>query len=193
MGKKVYLASSSPRRHELLTQLVADFEKVTAPVEEVFLPNESPESFVIRMAVEKALAGFNKVPEKQAWVIGSDTLVLQGTRVFGKPRHPLDAQRMMMTLSGEEHQVLSAVAVVQDGRVFSDLCVTQVRFRPVTQAECEDYWRTGEPEGKAGGYAIQGLGARFVAQLQGSYSGVMGLPLYELDQLLLESGYYDNE
>ncbi len=190
MSKKVYLASSSPRRRELLEQIGVDFELVEAPVEETFLPNESPESFVIRMAIEKAFSGFNKVPEKKAWVIGSDTVVLKDGKLFGKPRHKMDAQRMMRALSGAQHEVLSAVAVVYDGQVFSKLSRSKVTFRAISDAEFEVYWKTGEPEGKAGGYAIQGLGAKFVSQLQGSYSSVMGLPLYELDQLLTESEFY---
>ncbi|AZR81842.1 Maf family protein [Thiomicrospira sp. S5] len=190
MSKKVYLASSSPRRRELLEQIGVDFELVDAPVEETFLPNESPESFVIRMAVEKAFSGFNKVPEKKAWVIGSDTVVLKDGKLFGKPRHKMDAQRMMRALSDARHDVLSAVSVVYDGRILSKLSRSEVTFRAVSDAEFEAYWQTGEPEGKAGGYAIQGLGAKFISQLHGSYSGVMGLPLYELDQLLAESEFY---
>jgi septum formation protein len=130
------------------------------------------------------------VPEKKAWVIGSDTVVLKDGKLFGKPRHKMDAQRMMRALSDAQHEVLSAVAVVYDGQVFSKLSRSKVTFRAISDAEFEAYWQTGEPEGKAGGYAIQGLGAKFVSQLQGSYSSVMGLPLYELDQLLTESEFY---
>jgi septum formation protein len=130
------------------------------------------------------------VPEKKAWVIGSDTVVLKDGKLFGKPRHKMDAQRMMRALSDARHDVLSAVSVVYDGCILSKLSRSEVTFRPISDAECEAYWQTGEPEGKAGGYAIQGLGAKFISQLRGSYSGVMGLPLYELDQLLIESGFY---
>jgi len=155
------------------------------------LPNESPASYVLRMAIEKALSGFNKVAGKIIWVIGSDTAVLLNGKVFGKPKHEGDAFRMLSTLSGTTHEVLSAVAVVYDGEVFSAMSRTQVQFSVLSEADIQAYIETNEPLGKAGAYAIQGVGAKFIAHIEGSYSGVMGLPLYELNQLLMEAGYIE--
>ncbi len=189
VGGKLFLASSSPRRKELLQQLGLTFEVIHAPIEEVALPNESPKSFVLRMAIEKALSGFNKVAGKKIWVVGSDTAVVLSGRVFGKPKHEGDAFRMLSKLSGTAHEVLSAVAVVYDGEVFSAMSCTRVQFGHLTEHDIQAYIETGEPFGKAGAYAIQGLGAQFISHIEGSYSGVMGLPVYELNQLLREAGY----
>ncbi|GKT12664.1 MAG: septum formation protein [Thiomicrorhabdus sp.] len=186
---KLFLASSSPRRKELLAQLGLAFEVINAPIEEVALPKEMPESYVLRMAIEKALSGFNKVAGKAIWVVGSDTAVVLDGRVFGKPRNAADAYNMLSKLSGSHHEVLSAVAVVYDGEVFSDLNRTQVQFKALSEQEIKDYIQTEEPFGKAGSYAIQGLGAKLIASITGSYSAVMGLPLYELNQLLNASGF----
>lgn len=188
--KLLYLASTSPRRAELMQQLGLQFEIVNAPVEEVALPNETPFSYVRRIAIEKALDGFNKVAGKQIWVVGGDTAVVLDNKVFGKPRNAADAVRMLRLLSGKSHTVLSAVAVVYDGEVFSAVNQTEVVFRTLSEQEIQVYWASGEPDGKAGSYAIQGLGARFIEKINGSYSGVMGLPLFELDQLLSQAGYY---
>ncbi|MCF6344947.1 MAG: Maf family nucleotide pyrophosphatase [Thiomicrorhabdus sp.] len=186
---KLFLASSSPRRKELLQQLGCTFEVVNAPIEEVALPNESPNSYVLRMAIEKALSGFNKVAGKAIWVVGSDTAVVLNGKVFGKPKNAADAFKMLLALSGNTHQVLSAVAVVFDGEVFSALNTTHVQFKTLSRAEIEAYIATEEPFGKAGSYAIQGLAAPFIPRIEGSYSAVMGLPLFELNQLLTEAGY----
>lgn len=190
-AKLLYLASGSPRRQELLHQLNLEFEVINAPVEEVALPHESPESYVRRIAIEKALSGFNKVAGKKIWVIGGDTAVVLDGKVFGKPKNEADAHRMLRLLAGKTHTVLSAVSVVYDGEVFSVLNQTLVSFRDLSEDEIHAYWQSGEPEGKAGSYAIQGLGARFIEKISGSYSGVMGLPLFELDQLLTVSGYLE--
>ena len=190
-AKKVYLASGSPRRVELLSQLGIEFETVNAPIEEVALPNESPDSFIRRMAIEKALDGFNKVAGAKVWVVAGDTMVVADGRVLGKPKNQADAIRMWMRLSGREHSVLSAVSVVYDGEVFCALNQTRVWFRTLDAQEMQDYWLSGEPEGKAGAYAIQGLGARFIERIEGSYSAVMGLPLFELDQLLKQAHFYE--
>lgn len=191
--KKIYLASQSPRRLELLAQLGLQAEPVIAPIEEVGLPHESPEAFVLRMAVEKAYAGFNKVSGTDSFIIGGDTVVLAEGRVLGKPKNRVDAFAMWRQLSGKSHQVLSAVAVVKDGAAWSALNCTQVWFRQMSDAEMENYWQSGEPQDKAGAYAIQGLGAKFIEKIEGSYSGVMGLPLFELGQLLQEAGFYQDE
>lgn len=192
MNKKcIYLASGSPRRAELLTQLGIEFELVNAPVEEVALPNESAEAFIKRMAIEKALDGFNKVAGAKVWVIAGDTMVLVDDQVLGKPKNQADAFRMWTRLSGREHRVLSAVAVVYDGEVFWALNTTKVWFRVLSDQDMQDYWLTEEPVGKAGAYAIQGQGARFIERIDGSYSAVMGLPLFELDQLLAQAQFYE--
>jgi len=186
---RLYLASTSPRRKELLNQVGLKFEMVNAPVEEVALPKESAESYVRRIAIEKALSGFNKVAGKEIWVISGDTAVKVGDKVLGKPKNQADSFRMLKLLSGNEHVVLSAVAVVFDGEVFSDLSRTKVTFKQLSEEEIKAYILSLEPEDKAGGYAIQGLAANFIQSIEGSYSGVMGLPLYECDQLLIQSGY----
>lgn len=190
MNAQLFLASASPRRSELLSQLGVSFETVNAPIEEVALPNEPPLSFVKRMAIEKALSGFQKVDGNRVWVIGGDTLVLFEGKALGKPRNEAEGIRMLKQLSGNTHEVLSAVAIVFDGMVHSALSKTQVRFRSLSDEDIMSYWQTGEPLDKAGSYAIQGLGARFIRSINGSYSGVMGLPLYELDQLLMETKFY---
>lgn len=190
--RPLFLASESPRRAELLQQLNLTFETVNAPVEEVGLPNESPESYVLRIAIEKALSGFNKVAGKTVWVVGGDTVILFEGRVFGKPKNEADAFKMLAALSGQAHQVLSAVALVFDGEVFSALNTTSVRFKVLSESEITAYIKSEEPFGKAGSYAIQGLGAQFIERIEGSYSAVMGMPLFELSQLLGASGYYSD-
>lgn len=194
---ELYLASESPRRQELLQQLKVQFEVIQAPIDESVLATETPEAYVQRMAIEKAQAGFSKLDSEtssgkvseQTWVIGGDTAVVLGGKIFGKPLDKADALSMLQALSGQTHLVLSSLAIINNKQVFSVLNTTQVTFKVLSPIEVNDYWQTGEPLGKAGGYAIQGLGARFIKTIHGSYSGVMGLPLYELDQLLTESGY----
>ncbi len=190
MDRPLYLCSQSPRRAMLLEQLGIAYQTVEAPIEETALPNEPPESFVVRMAVEKALSGFNKLAGHQIWVLGADTIVLKRKKVFGKPKSEYEAGQMLAALSGGHHQVLSAVAIVYDGQVFSEMSSTQVWFRTLSETEIAGYLASGEPMGKAGAYAIQGLGAKFIEKIEGSYSGVMGLPLFELDQCLAASNYY---
>lgn len=191
MPNPLFLASGSPRRAELLSQLGLSFKTVNAPVEEVALPNEDAESFVKRMAIEKALDGFNKLAGARIWVIGGDTLVKVGHLVLGKPKNQADAMRMWRKISGREHEVLSAVAVVHDGEILCALNRTWVHVRDIDEQEMRDYWQTGEPQDKAGAYAIQGLGAQFITRIDGSYSAVMGLPLFELSQLLKQAHYYE--
>jgi len=186
----LFLASQSPRRAELLAQLGLQFETVFSPIEETALPKESPESYVLRMGVEKAIAGYNKLPGKDIWVLGSDTAVVIDGKVLGKPKNECDAKRMLNLLSGKTHQVLSSIAVIHDGAVHSELNQTQVTFSSLSEVEIDLYWQTGEPMGKAGAYAIQGKAAQFIENIQGSYSGVMGLPLFELKQVLTESRFY---
>ena len=187
----LYLASTSPRRLELMRQIGLNPRVLPVSVDESALPNETPHSFVRRLAVEKAQAGFNSVPAADVWIVGGDTVVVADDRVLGKPRDKADFMRMLRLLSGHVHQVLSGIAVVHDGVVRSTVNTSQVWMRDLSDREMEAYWASGEPQGKAGRYAIQGRAARFIERIEGSYSGIMGLPLYELDQLLQEAGYHE--
>ena len=184
------LASASPRREKLLRQLGVKF--VTEPqgiVEEKRI-DESPEKFVKRMAEEKASSAFGKRKEKDIVVVASDTIVVCDKRVLGKPKDKSDGIKMLLTLSNKTHRVLSAVTVANTLRYKSTVSETSVSFREISEIEAECYWDSGEPEGKAGGYAIQGCGAVFVQSINGSYSGVMGLPLFQTAQLLSEFGIH---
>ena len=183
----LYLASGSPRRRELLTQIGVPFTVVSAPIDESPLPDESALAYVERLARAKAVAGLASV-EGTAVVLGADTAVVLDGRILGKPESREDALAMLADLSGREHQVLTAVALT-DGQRVQSLCVTsQVRFRAISDDEAQRYWASGEPADKAGGYAIQGLGAVFVTGLSGSYSAVVGLPLSETADLLGQFG-----
>ena len=179
----LYLASGSPRRRELLTQIGVPFTVVSAPIDESPLPGESALAYVERLARAKAAAGLASV-EGPAVVLGADTVVVLDGRILGKPENREDALAMLADLSGREHQVLTAVAL-GNGLLMQSLCVTsKVRFRAISADEAQRYWASGEPVDKAGGYAIQGLGAVFVTGLSGSYSAVVGLPLSETAELL---------
>lgn len=180
------LASTSPRRRELLAQLGIEFEVSPVDLDETPRANERPEQFVVRMAREKAEAGWEKQSGERG-VLGADTCVVVNGRIFGKPKDRADAIAMLEALSDRSHEVLSAVAFC---RGVSDVEISRssVTFRQIAPWERAAYWSTGEPSDKAGGYAIQGLGAVFVARLEGSYSGVMGLPLYETARLLARNG-----
>ncbi len=190
----LYLASASPRRHELLLQIGLKVEIVSQPVEERPLNNESPENYVQRLALEKAQAGLLVLDEcQQRPVLGADTAVVVDGRILGKPANAATALSMLEQLSGRTHRVLSSVAVVGKDNLGQDrveVCLNQSRvsFRGVSEQERQAYWRTGEPADKAGAYGIQGLAAVFIERLEGSYSGVMGLPLFETSELLCRFG-----
>ncbi|MEC8429580.1 MAG: Maf family protein [Pseudomonadota bacterium] len=189
--KGIYLASKSPRRRELLAQIGVKHRVLSVDVPEQQGPNESPNEYVERLARDKALAGCRELEAQGlplAPVLGSDTLgVLQG-RVFEKPRDRADAVAMLKTLSGQTHQILSAVALVLGDRVAVTTVTTDVTFRELGESEILRYWDTGEPADKAGAYAIQGMAAVFVERIEGSYSAVVGLPLTETAQLLEDFG-----
>ena len=177
------LASASPRRMALLQQLGLQCLQYPVDLDESVLPNESAEQYVLRLAREKARAGLEQSGTHLP-VLGSDTCVVFDQQILGKPVDEEDALRMLMMLSGQTHQVMTGVAVCDQEQIHSALSITEVTFRPITSFECQQYWKTGEPADKAGGYAIQGLAAVFVKSVSGSYSNVVGLPLYETAELL---------
>jgi len=190
MAGALFLASASPRRRELLAQAGLAFEVVAGiAVDEAPRPGEAPDALVERLAVAKARAGALALGPRAAGatVLGADTEVVLDGQVLGKPRDAADGQAMLLRLAGRTHQVLSAVAVRRDGRERVAVSVSAVTLRPLAAAEAVAYWATGEPRDKAGGYAIQGRAAAFVTRLEGSYTGVVGLPLYEALELIQQS------
>ncbi|MBT2337942.1 MULTISPECIES: Maf family protein [Pseudomonas] len=187
--KPLYLASGSPRRRELLTQIGVRFTAINADIDETPLDQESPSAYVERLACGKAEAGRRALPtEADGCVLGADTAVVLDGQILGKPLDQSDALAMLMSLSGREHEVLTAIAVLEGQRCESRVVRSRVRFRAISEPEAAAYWASGEPRDKAGGYGIQGLGAVFVAALEGSYSAVVGLPLCETAQLLGDFG-----
>lgn len=187
-GHRLVLASASPRRRTILESLEAEFDVRPAAISERRLDRESPVQMVSRLAREKALAVATSV-EGTALVLGADTVVVLGTRVFGKPADEAEALAMLADLSGRTHRVLSGVALVANGDVSEAVSATDVSFRDIHPDEARRYWHSGEPRGKAGAYAIQGFGGLFVESIMGSYSGVVGLPVYETAALLRAAGY----
>lgn len=191
MGLKIYLASASPRRRELLHQLGIDFEVFVPEVAELQAPGESPADYAKRIATEKAwqvsdVVARRKLPMRP--VLGADTCVTLDNQVLGKPRDRDDGETMLRHLSGREHSVLTAVTVLSAGAEYSALSMSRVNFRAVTNREIARYWETGEPADKAGAYALQGRAAAFISNIEGSYSGIVGLPLYEVAGLLKKVG-----
>ncbi len=185
----IWLASASPRRRELLQQIGVRFSLVSVEVPEEPHPGEAPEVFVLRLALEKARAGQASLDADDSTpVLGADTVVVSHGRILGKPRGRDEALAMLQTLAGAQHQVLTAVALVANGKEQSRLSVSTVQFRRISPEEAEAYWASGEPADKAGSYAIQGVAAIFIERLEGSYSGVMGLPLFETAELLAHFG-----
>ena len=183
----IILASGSPRRQALLRQIGVRFRQQVADVDETPLDNESAQDYVVRLAVAKACAVRQQSGADKAPVLGADTAVVVDGRLLGKPADLAHARDMLQLLSGRRHQVLSAVALVQDRQAVA-ASVSNVWFRALSEKDIEDYWKTGEPRDKAGAYGIQGIGAIFIERLEGSYSGVMGLPLYETARLLQDFG-----
>ncbi|MCU7918066.1 MAG: Maf family nucleotide pyrophosphatase [Candidatus Thiodiazotropha sp. (ex Epidulcina cf. delphinae)] len=184
----IYLASRSPRRRELLWQIGVSHSLADIEVDERVRPGESPGAYVLRLAVEKVRAGLQRTHERERLpVLAADTAVVIGAGILGKPRDREQGLTMLRRLSGHTHEVYSAVALGSQ-RIETRLSLSRVTFRPISEIEIEAYWNSGEPADKAGGYAIQGLGALFVKELQGSYSGVMGLPLFETAELLRGEG-----
>lgn len=187
-AKYLYLASRSTRRQQLLRQIGVEFSCRVADVDESSLDGEEAAVYVERLAVEKAQDVAGSAGQDNFVVLAADTAVVLDGRIFGKPANREDATEMLRDLSGKEHQVFTAVALFADGKTDTRLSVSEVTIRPLSKALIERYWQTGEPEGKAGGYAIQGYAAGFIESLTGSYSGVMGLPLCETVELLEQVG-----
>lgn len=187
----IYLASQSPRRRELLEQLGIAHRVLVPDVNEAALPNERPEDSVRRLARIKAEVAAMRIKErrmKELPVLAADTSVILGRHILGKPENAADAAAMLAALSGRTHHVLTAVALVFQGKLAVALSDTAVRFRRLSAEEIAAYVATGEPLDKAGAYGIQGRAAAFIKRIDGSYSGVMGLPLFETAQLLNKFG-----
>ncbi|MEZ8319037.1 nucleoside triphosphate pyrophosphatase [Vibrio splendidus] len=223
--KHLVLASGSPRRKELLSQLGYEFSVLVTDVEECKHAQETAEEYVKRLSLDKALAALSLLKdnpsEKQhvvpssdnvvssvdnvavgsgivaldsdaisldseTVVLGSDTVVVSQGQVLEKPTDFADSKRMLTQLANERHQVMTAVSVVSEKKQKTEIIITDVWFKPLSEQEIKQYWQTGEPCDKAGSYGIQGLGGRFVTRIEGSYYAVVGLPLYETDQLLQE-------
>ncbi|HFR4115046.1 TPA: nucleoside triphosphate pyrophosphatase [Yersinia enterocolitica] len=179
----LYLASGSPRRRELLTLLDVPFEVLKTEVEEQRRPGESAQQYVQRLAQDKARAGVSVAPQDLP-VLGADTIVVLNGEVLEKPRDKTHAQQILSALSGQQHQVITAVSLADRKNMLSAMVVTDVTFRVLSQLEISDYIATGEPMDKAGAYGIQGKGGCFVRSITGSYHAVVGLPLVETHELL---------
>jgi septum formation protein len=184
---KVILASQSPRRLELLQQIGIQAEVCPAHIDETPLSDETPEDYVNRLARNKAEAVAEK--RSDSLVIGSDTSVVIDNKILGKPESRDHFFSMFKRLSGAKHQVMTAVAITDGQLTRSEVVITQVSFYPISEGEIERYWLSGEPQDKAGGYGIQGLGAMFVKEIQGSYSAVVGLPIAETGKILEKFGF----
>ncbi|MCB1856656.1 MAG: septum formation inhibitor Maf [Gammaproteobacteria bacterium] len=188
VSPRVLLASGSPRRRKLLEQIGLFHETLDVALDETPLPGEAAADYVLRLAVSKAEAGARFRPSTATQpVLAADTTVAVDGRILGKPLTREVFLEMMERLSGRTHQVITGVALVGT-LVYTRLSVSQVTFREILPGEAQAYWETGEPRDKAGGYGIQGMGAIFVSNLQGSFSGVMGLPLFETAELLQQAG-----
>jgi septum formation protein len=187
----IYLASGSPRRRELLQQIGVPFRVVATAVDEAVLRSEAPRAYVTRLAAAKADAGWQSSRDAtDPPVLAADTAVVLDGKILGKPADREDAEGMLRQLSGRTHEVLTAIALRTASGLQSRISRSEVTFRSIAADEAQAYWETGEPSDKAGAYAIQGRAAIFVADLRGSYSGVMGLPLFETAELLSDAGVW---
>ncbi|MDB4837504.1 Maf family nucleotide pyrophosphatase [Marinomonas sp.] len=201
----LFLASASPRRKELLGLLVSEFEILPANIDETPHQGEPAKEYVIRMAIEKAKAAAilysenhcsDKAILSQAPIfLSSDTSVVVDDSILGKPTSLNDSQVMLRQLSGRSHNVMTSICFYQPDRdhMITQCVVSCVTFRPISNIEIEQYWRSGEPKDKAGSYGIQGLGSIFVESISGSYSGIVGLPLFEVALLLKQFGIHSLE
>jgi septum formation protein len=191
---QLYLASKSPRRRELLAQLGLAFECIEGSVDESVLDGENPQDYVLRLAKAKAVSGQNNAGSAQSNIpiLGADTSVVIGSQILGKPSDEQEAVAMLTRLSGNSHVVYTAVAVNHNRAIKSVCCVTKVFFADMTVRQINSYVATGEPMDKAGAYGIQGLGGRYIQKIEGSYTSVVGLPLYETGVLLAECGIFSH-
>lgn len=192
----IYLASGSPRRQELLRQLGIRFEVVTPDIIEKPRAGESAREHVVRLARAKARQGAALVQERglpEHPVLGADTEVVLDGEILGKPADRAHGLAMLRRLSGRAHEVLTAISLLHHDAVHEALAESRVTFTALSEPEIERYWATGEPADKAGGYAVQGRAAAFIARVEGSYSGIVGLPLFELAQLLRRIGWGQTE
>lgn len=187
----IYLASRSPRRRQLLEQIGVGYEVIDVEVDESWDGRESPREHATRLATAKALAGISKRSDTEKPVLAADTVVTLDDEILGQPQIREEGLAMLAKLSGRCHTVITAIALADAAKAEPAIAVStsRVHFRPLSEAEREAYWETGEPLGKAGGYAIQGLAAMFIERLEESYSGVMGLPLFETANLLQGYGF----
>ncbi len=191
MSSTLVLASQSPRRKELLQQLGYSFSCLPADIDESVLPQENPEQYVARLALAKANVIASQQNENVV-VLGSDTSVVFNHHILGKPDSLKHCIEMLSMLSGKSHQVVTAIAAVKGEKSQVIVVTTYVDFKVLTETEITRYWQTGEPQDKAGAYGIQGIAGQFVKQIRGSYSAVVGLPLYETAQLLAEFGVHSS-
>lgn len=188
---QIYLASQSPRRRALLQQIGVRFRVLVPDVNEAPLARETPEAYVARIARIKAEVTWMRIAERRMKlhpVLAADTAVILGRHILGKPATDVAAQAMLRALSGRTHRVLTTIAMAYEHRLHLATSVSKVKFRRLSEAEITHYVASGEPHDKAGGYGIQGMAAAFIARIEGSYSGVMGLPLFETARLLKTYG-----
>ena len=189
MTDSLILASSSPRRKELLARIVPEFTSYSPDIDETPRAGENPFRLSMRLAREKAVSAASHFPE--CFVLGSDTSAALEGRTLGKPHGFEDFMEFFPKLSGRVHTVVTAVALVRpDGTVTERICSAEVEMTAFSEADAAWYWRTGEPQDKAGGYAVQGIGARFIRRIAGSPTGLVGLPLPETAELLAEAGFH---
>jgi septum formation protein len=187
MTQRLVLASTSPRRKELLQQIGVSFTQLSIDINEDVAPGESAEQYVLRLAKEKAAAGFellSVIEKTNCVVLAADTTVVCDGHILAKPESLNHSKKILSQLSGCEHVVMSAIGMHSQDTTVQKVVTTKVKFRNISEAEIEAYWHSGEPQDKAGSYGIQGLGAVFVESITGSYSNVVGLPLCETAQLL---------
>jgi septum formation protein len=187
----IVLASRSPRRSQLLCQIGVPHEVLAVDFDEARLPGEAPRDYVLRVTRDKAAHARRLRADLAARpLLAADTSVARGDELLGKPRDEAECIRILGALSGRVHEVMTAVVLDDGAGLRAALSVSRVAFRAVGEAECRAYWATGEPADKAGAYAVQGLGAVFIERIEGSYSGVMGLPLFETAGLLAAAGMH---
>ncbi|MGD7035456.1 Maf family protein [Methylotuvimicrobium buryatense] len=186
MSAQILLASASPRRQELLTQIGVSFKMFPVDIDETPYSGEAPLSYVRRIAAEKSAVALER-SDARLPILAADTAVILGGRIMGKPKDKADCLAMLGFLSGRTHQVFSAISL-RGSEHWQAVSITDVTFRSINEEEMNRYWQSGEPADKAGAYAIQGLGSVFVKSITGSFSGVVGLPLFETAELLAKQG-----